>query len=645
MDGDARLFVDLALVFLAATLGAAVARAARQPLLLGYVLGGLAVSPLTPGPSVSDVRSFDLFAQVGVVLLMFSIGIEFSLRELLRLRRVAFLGGPLGVAIITGLGALAGPLAGLSRAEGLGLGAVLSVCSTMVLSRLLMDRGELHTRHGRIMMGTSLAEDLSTVVLLALIPAMGTFGTDRLLGVAMGLGQAALVLLPFWFLVARAVPWLMVRVARLRNDELFLLVILTHGLGTAALAHAVGVSLAVGAFLAGLVISESDYAHETMDRLLSLRDAFGALFFVTVGALLNPFTLADNLPLVALMTGLVLGGKLAVRAGLLLLFGESLRTAVRVGLGLAQVGEFSFVLVHAARQADLLGDEVYNATLGVSLVTILANVVLTRLAASWTGGMVRIAGPGQPPDQAAPGGHVVLCGFGRVGSAIGEALLTFDVPHVVIEADRDIVRALGARGVPSVQGDAARRRALDAARVGDAALVVVSFADSHRADLVVRNVRALNPGAAILARAHHREASERLIGAGATEVIQPELEAAATLIRHALDRLSVSRSRVLSYLERFRVAMAVAAAPAGSSLDAMPDVSDVLIGEGSLADQSLRDAKIRERMGVTVVAVSRPSGDVLINPHPETVLRAGDRVRVFGLPGQIDAFRREAGQL
>ncbi len=640
MDGDARLFVDLALVFLAATLGGVLAWLARQPLLLGYVLGGLAVSPFTPGPSVSDVRSFDLFAQVGVVLLMFSIGIEFSVRELLRLRWVAFLGGPLGVAIITILGAITGPLVGLSRSEGLVVGAVLSVSSTMVLSRLLMDRGELHTRPGRIMMGTSLAEDLSTVVLMALIPAMGTFGTDRLVHVALGLGQAAVVLLPFGLLVARIIPWLMRQVARIKDDELFLLVVLTLGLGTAAVAQAVGVSLAVGAFLAGLIVSESDYAHETMDRLLSLRDAFGALFFVTMGVLLNPFSLGESLPLLGLMTALVLAGKLAVRTGLLLLFGESPRTAVRAGLGLAQVGEFSFVLVQAARQADLVGDQVYNATLGVSLISILANGGLTRLAASWMGAGVRVAGPPQPERGAA--GHVVVCGFGRVGSAVGEALLTFGVPHVVIDVDRDIVRALAARGVLCVQGDATRRRALDAARVGEAALVVVAFADVQRADLVVKNVRALNPDAPILARAHHRETSDRLVRAGATEVIQPELEAAATLIRHALDRLSVSRAQVLAYLERFREAMAAGAAPAGAATGAMPDVSDVAIGNGGLADLSLRDARIRERMGVTVVAVSRAAGDVLVNPHPETVLRAGDRVRVFGLPEQIDAFRREA---
>lgn len=640
MPGDTRLFMDLALVFLAAALGGVLAWLGRQPLLLGYVLGGLAVSPFTPGPSVSDVRSFDLFAQVGVVLLMFSIGIEFSLRELLRLRWVAFLGGPLGVAIVTTLGALAGPLVGLSRSEGLVVGAVLSVSSTMVLSRLLMDRGELHTRAGRVMMGTSLAEDLSTVVLMALIPAMGTLGTDRLVHVATGLGQAAIVLLPFGLLVARIVPWLMARIARFKNEELFLLVVLTLGLGTAALTQAVGVSLAVGAFLAGLLISESDYAHETMDRLLSLRDSFGALFFVTVGVLLNPFTLGENLPLLAMMTGLVLVGKFAVRTGIVLLFGEAPRTAVRVGLGLAQVGEFSFVLVHEARQAQLVGDDVYNATLGVSLITILANAVLTRVAASAMGAGVRVTGPAAPERGGT--GHVVVCGFGRVGSAVGEALLTFGVPHTVIEVDRDIVRALAARGVRCVQGDATRLRALDAARVREAGLVVVAFADFQRADLAVKHVRALNPAAAILARAHHREASDRLARAGATEVIQPELEAAATLIRHALDRLSVSRAQVLSYLERFRDAMAVGSAPAGSGTGAMPDVSDVPIG-GGLADLSLRDARIRERMGVTVVAVTRAAGDVLINPHPETVLRAGDRVRVFGLPEQIDQFRREAG--
>src|SRR5881296_273528 len=254
MATDPNFFRDLAWVIVAAVAGGALAWLARQPLILGYVVGGILVGRFTPGPTVSDTHTFELFAEIGVVLLMFSVGIEFSLRDLLRVRWVALLGGPLGIVLTAALGAGAGGVLGWPPGQGLAVGLVISVASTMVLVRLLMDRGELHTRHGRVMIGISLVEDLAVVAMTVLLPA------------------------------------LMRRVARTHNDELFLLVVLAVGLGTGALTQAVGLSVALGAFLAGLIISTSDYAHETIARLLPLRDVFVAMFFVTVGMLVDPFT-------------------------------------------------------------------------------------------------------------------------------------------------------------------------------------------------------------------------------------------------------------------------------------------------------------------------------------------------------------------
>src|SRR4029453_14340810 len=287
MVSDPGVFADLAFVFLAAVIGGSAAWALRQPLILGYVVGGLLISPFTPGPSVTDPHSFDLFAEIGVVLLMFSIGVEFSVRDLLRVKWVALLGGPLGVLLCVGMGVAAGSLVGWGALTGLVIGMVISVSSTMVLARLLLDRGELHSRHGRIMMGMSIVEDLVAVALMVLLPSLGELGPGRFLAIALALGKAALILFPFLYLVSRVIPPLMTHISRMRSAELFLLVALAIALGTAALTQAVGLSLALGAFLAGLIISESDYAHETLARLLPLRDAFGALFFVTVGALID----------------------------------------------------------------------------------------------------------------------------------------------------------------------------------------------------------------------------------------------------------------------------------------------------------------------------------------------------------------------
>lgn len=645
MVSDPQVFSDLAFVFLAAVVGGSLAWALRQPLILGYVFGGLLISPFTPGPSVSDPRSFDLFAEIGVVLLMFSIGLEFSVRDLMRVKWIALLGGPLAVLLFIAMGTGTGVLLGWGVLPSLAVGVVISVSSTMVLARLLLDRGELHSHHGRIMMGLSLVEDLAAVALMVLLPSLGELEPGRFVAIALALGKAALILIPFLYLVSRVVPPVLNRMARMRSAELFLLVALAIGLGTAALTQAVGLSLALGAFLAGLIISESDYAHETLARLLPLRDTFGALFFVTVGGLIDPRSVLDNLAVLAVLVVLIVVGKAVIRAGVVWLFGEPLSIAALVGVGLAQIGEFSFVLVQVARDAGHVGHDIYSAILAASLLTILINAALMRVGPGWIG-RLRLGRGGfrraRAADAGPPANHVVLCGFGRVGSAIGEAFDSFKQPYIVIEPDAGIIRGLRERGVPCVFGDATRRRVLERAGTAGATLVVVALPEIDRANMVVRNVRTLNQDAPVLVRSHDPAALDALLRAGATEIIQPEVEAAATLIRHALRRLALPQDRVLAYLDRFHRAMVLGAAADVSTRDHLPQLADISLGPGALADQSLREARIRERLGVTVVAITHAEGDTVVNPSAETTLRAGDRVRVFGLPEQIAAFRSEA---
>src|SRR5712691_9586021 len=386
MITEPALFRDLAYVFLAAVVGGALARLARQPLILGYVLGGLLVSPLTPGPSVSDVPTFERFAEIGVVLLMFSLGIEFSLKDLMGVKWIAVIGGPLGIVLSIGLGLATATVLGWSSLRGAVVGMVVSVASTMVLARLLLDRGELHTRHGRIMIGISLVEDLAVVVLIILIPALGALQGERVFAIAKALLTAAVILGPFFYLTRRILPPILARVAR------------------------------------------------------TLRDAFTALFFVTLGVLIDPRVVVANLDLLGVLVGLIVIGNWAIWTIVTVIFRQPLSTALLVGVGFTQIGEFSFVLVQVARQAGHVGQDVYNATLAASLVTILINAALVRLVPSWIG-------PARLDDTAALTlglrsaqmleGHVVLCGFGRVGSAIGEALETFGVPYVAVETDPD----------------------------------------------------------------------------------------------------------------------------------------------------------------------------------------------------------------
>jgi CPA2 family monovalent cation:H+ antiporter-2 len=554
MVADPLFFRDLAYVLLAALFGGSVAWVLRQPLIVGYVVGGILISPFTPGPAISDMHNFELFAEIGVVLLMFSIGLEFSLGDLLRVKWVALIGGPLGILLSVGLSLAVGPFLGWNALEAIVVGAVISVASTMVLARLLLDRGELHSRHGRLMIGITLVEDLAVVVLTVLLPSLGPIEPGRFIQIGVALTKSIIFLVPIVYLASKVVPSVLTRIARTQNQELFLLVALTLGIGTAALTQTVGLSLALGAFLAGLLISGSEYAHETFARLLSLRDAFVAFFFVTIGALIDPTTVFHNWPLLAMVIGLVVIGKLVIWTGVVRLFGYPLATAFLVGLGLTQIGEFSFVLVEVSRSAGLVGNDVYSATLAASLITILLNTQLTRYVPVWfqsrRGPHAQISQTGVTATEFSD--HVIICGFGRLGSAVGKALKTFRIPFTVIERDPDIGIALRGQGISCFFGDAAHRHLMLEAGVKRATLVVVALAGIESARLAVRRIRAINSELAILARAHGRAEAEELLKSGATEVIQPELEASVALVRHALTRMGLPKENVLSYLERFR---------------------------------------------------------------------------------------------
>ena len=559
MQPDPVFFQDLAIVFLAAVAGGVLARIAGQPLILGYVLGGIAIGPFTPGPSISGSHTFDLFAEIGVILLMFSIGLEFSVKDLMRVKWVALAGGPLGILLSIGFANIVGSVIGWSTIQSTVIGAVTSMASTMVLARLLVDRGELRTKHGRVMIGITLVEDVAVVAMTVLMPALGEFDSGRLLVIGQALAKALLILVPVGYLGTKVIPPIMTHVARTQNQELFLLVTLAISLGTAAVTQMIGLSLALGAFLAGLIISASEYGHETLARLLSLRDAFVALFFVTIGILIDPRVIVDNLSLLATMVGLIMAGMFVIWTTIVRLFGYSWTTAFLVGIGLTQIGEFSFVLVQVAKGAGHVGSEVYNATLAASVITILLNAALVRYVPGWLVPR-RLAHEkhdiapwpqeGEPLQQ-----HVVLCGFGRVGSSLGKVLEAFSLPYVVIDRDPDIIRRLQARHTACLYGDASHRELLKKAGAADASLIIVALPEIEPAALTVSRARGFNPKVPILARAHGLAEAERLGAVGATEVIQPEVEASATLIRHALAWFGVPKDRILDYVEQYRQSM------------------------------------------------------------------------------------------
>ena len=385
MEANPVLFRDLTYIFLAALAGGLIAWRLRVPLILGFVLGGMVISPFTPGPKLSDLHSFEVFAEVGVVLLMFSIGVEFSIADLLRVKWVALIGGPIGILLIIGLAMAVGKLGIWSVTQGVVIGATVSVASTMVLARLLGDTGKLGTTYGQVMIGITLIEDLAVVCMTVVLPILSGPGDGQMVKAIWTLGKALLLLIPLAFFAIKVIPGLLRRVKQTNNAELFLLVAIALCLGTAALAQAAGFSVALGAFLAGLSISGSEDLHQAHAQLVPLRDAFVALFFVSLGALITPKMLAPSLPLLGTMLLLIVVGKFVIWTTVVRLFRYPLWTAIVVASGLTQIGELSFVLVQVGRSSGIVAENIFTATLAASLISIFLNVFIVRGMLGWLG--------------------------------------------------------------------------------------------------------------------------------------------------------------------------------------------------------------------------------------------------------------------
>jgi monovalent cation:H+ antiporter-2, CPA2 family len=351
----------------------------KQPILLGYVVAGLIVSPLTPGLRVHDTHAFELMAEVGVVLLMFSVGIHFSIPDLLKVKWVALLGSPLGVVVSVALCMGVGWLMHWPVLQSLAVGCIVAVASTMVLMRLLMDRGEMNTEAGRVMIALTLVEDLIVVILTVLLPSLVSEGGADYGQVAWRIGKAFLLLIPIAAAAWKLMPRLLARVEKTGNDEISLLLALTVCMVVAAVTEAVGLSLALGAFLGGMLLGSSDFAKKLEHQSMPLRDVFVAVFFVSVGMLIDPRTWGSAWQVILLLVALVLAGKFVAWFGVVRLFGYTASTSARVAIGLTQIGEFSFILAQVSLKAGLITPAIYNATLVASLVTILVNAMLFKI--------------------------------------------------------------------------------------------------------------------------------------------------------------------------------------------------------------------------------------------------------------------------
>ncbi|MBI4297601.1 MAG: cation:proton antiporter [Chloroflexi bacterium] len=552
---ETRPALDIAIILAAALAGGVVARRLGSPVILGYLIGGIAIGPYGLR-AVQDVEMVEAMASVGVVLLMFALGLQFSLRELRQMGRVATLGGALQVGATAALGTGVGLLLGWEARESIFLGFIMAMSSTMVLLKTLMERGELDSPHGRVMLGLLIFQDLSVVPLMVFLPSLGQPG----LGEAMAWAslKAVALLAGSLLLGARLVPWALGRVATLGSRELFLLSVVALSLGIAFGTGAAGLGMALGAFLAGLLVSESDFAYQALADVVPMRDVFAILFFVSIGMLVDPAFVWEHASTLTALGLAIVVGKFAICALVTRLFGYSFKTSLFVGAGMIQVGEFSLVLARVGLDRGAISQDLYSLTMASAIVTIL----LTPLAlgsASWA--YYRIVtwqpsllarGADPAPREARLSQHTIICGYGRVGQLLAEVLERRGFPYLAIDLDPRSIAELRERKTPCIYGDASNLEVLAQAELGRARVLIIAFDDPIAAELTLRNARRLNPRLDVVARAHRDADVESIRRLGASEVVRPEFEASLEMLRHTLHRYGLTAQEVQYILSTLR---------------------------------------------------------------------------------------------
>ena len=519
----------------------------RLPPLVGYLVAGIVVGPFSPGFS-ADVSLAAQLAEIGVILLMFGVGLHFSVGDLLAVRRIAVPGAVAQITVATVLGAAVARLWGWPWGQGLVFGLALSVASTVVLLRALEQRGILESVDGRIAVGWLIVEDLVTVLALVLLPVLAA-RDDLGPALAITFGKVAAFLAIMLVIGRRAVPWLLERVARAGSRELFTLCVLAIALVVAVVAAELfGVSFALGAFFAGMVISESDLSHAAAAEALPLQDAFAVLFFVSVGMLFDPTILLEQPLRVLAVLGIVLLGKSLAAFAIVLVFRHPVRTALTISASLAQIGEFSFILAGLGASLGLLPAEGQSLVVAGALLTITLNPAVFALVGPVSGwlrerprllDLLERPHPNPPLAPTAADArrlrdHAIVVGCGRVGGTVGEALERYGIPYVVIERDRRIVEALRERGVPALSGDATRPGILPLAHPERARLLVVATPDPYQAREVIRLARRANPKIDIVVRTHNAAEERYLSALGVGRAIMGERELALGMAHYAL---------------------------------------------------------------------------------------------------------------
>jgi CPA2 family monovalent cation:H+ antiporter-2 len=660
---DFRLIVDLVSVLAVATCGGLLASLLQQPVLLGYLIGGMIVGPTGLGV-IKEVIQVETLAQFGVAFLLFALGVEFSFAELKKVKGIALGGGGLQIALTIGVTVVVCGLTGAWEelpAKGVFLGSILSLSSTAVVLKCLMERNETETPHGQVMLGILVVQDLALGLMIAVLPALNQ--PAETIGIAVLTALLRLALFAGGAVVAGiwVIPRLLRFLARTESRELFLLGVVTLCLGIALLTEHLGLSIEMGAFVAGLMISEVEYADQTLTYVEPVRDIFASLFFAAIGMLIDPVFLWNNLELILGLVALVFVGKFLIITPLVKLFRYPLKTALIAGLGLAQIGEFSFVLASEGQALGLVSRRVYLLILGTTAVTLILTPFVLRLvpflfnfaeSMPWLQPYLEEVYPRDVSADLPSKGHVVVCGYGRVGKNLVKLLQQHDLPVVVIDQSERRIQQLREQGVPYVYGNCVSLHVLETAGVNYAKGMAIALPDAMSIRLCLKRSLELCPELDLVVRATQDKDIEVLYQLGAREVVQPEFEASLEMATHLLTGLGFLSMVVQREVEQIRNNHYLALRPEQTPLEVARDLQQAtrdlnrrwytLPNASPLIGMSLGEADIRYLTGVSLMAIRRANDEEIDYPNAQTKLEAGDRLLVVGASEELAALEEFA---
>jgi CPA2 family monovalent cation:H+ antiporter-2 len=655
MHQDFSLIATITMGLFTAFVGGYIARKLGMPSLVGYLLAGLAIGPFTPG-FVGDSHAANQLAEMGVIFMMVGVGLHFSLKDLWDVRRIAIPGAILQMLFATALGYGLSQLWGWSLSAGLVLGLAISIASTVVLLRGLSDNGLLNTNHGKVAVGWLVLEDLATVAILVLLPTLVSNSANPLEGIFWALLKTGLFVAIMLIAGTRFMPWLLTRIAHTRSRELFILAVVALALGTALAAYELfGVSLALGAFLAGVIVGESDISSQVGAELIPFRDIFTVLFFVSVGMLVNPSFVWANIWQVIVLTSLIVIGKGIITLLLGLLLPASGKTFLVVAAGLSQIGEFSFIVGQAGISLNLLSQDQYGIILASALLSIVLNPLMFRAIAPveallrrmpWIWERMEVSKPIPLSNGKELSDHVVIVGYGRVGKHIGQVLRQLRLPFLVIELDADYAAEIQKEGIQTLFGDAANSEILTHSGLENAQALVVTVPDETSAELIVAAAHQIAPKLVIIARAGTETGVRRLADLGARHVIHPELEGGLEIVRHTLLTLDYPMSQIQPYVDAVRheaykdITQLEKCYPVLDMLLTAVrgvDISWHTMEAGSpIIGKSLAETNIRSYAGASVIAIIRAQ-EVIPNPKSGLEFQQGDLVGLIGSTEELAA--------